>query len=102
MADQDLLPIGPLRVSRQGFGCMGLSHSYGHADEAESLATLDRAIELGINFLDTADVYGLGHNEELLAKSIRGRRDQLVIASKFGNRFGPGAEDRQLDARPVY
>src|SRR3954469_5167105 len=102
MADQDLLPIGPLRVSRQGFGCMGLSHVYGRADEAESLATLDRAIELGINFLDTADVYGLGHNEALLAKAIKGRRDRLAIASKFGNRLDRETSGRALDGRPEY
>ena len=60
-ADRTLL--GPLSVTRQGFGCMGLSHAYGRADEAESRKTLDRAIELGINFFDTADVYGLGHTK---------------------------------------
>ncbi|MDB5464649.1 MAG: aldo/keto reductase [Phenylobacterium sp.] len=98
----DPVPLGPLSVSRQGFGCMGLSHTYGKADEAESLATLDRAVELGINFFDTADVYGLGHNEELLAKAIRGRRDRLVIASKFGNRLDRETSGRALDGRPEY
>jgi aryl-alcohol dehydrogenase-like predicted oxidoreductase len=94
--------LGPLSVSRQGFGCMGLSHTYGQADEGESLATLDRAVELGINFLDTADVYGLGHNEQLLAKAIKGRRDKLVIASKFGNRLDRETSGRALDGRPDY
>ena len=98
----DRVPLGPLSVTRQGFGCMGLSHTYGKADEAESLATLDRAVELGINFFDTADVYGLGHNEELLAKAIRGRRDRLVIASKFGNRLDRETSGRALDGRPDY
>jgi aryl-alcohol dehydrogenase-like predicted oxidoreductase len=98
----DRVPLGPLSVSRQGFGCMGLSHTYGKADEAESLATLDRAVELRINFFDTADVYGLGHNEELLAKAIRGRRDKLVIASKFGNRLDRKTSGRALDGRPDY
>jgi len=92
--------IGPLRVTRQGFGAMGLSHSYGQADEAESLRTLDRVVELGINFIDTADVYGNGHNEELLARWFKGRRDQLVIATKFGNRHGAGV--RSPDGRPEY
>ena len=98
----ETVSVGPLRVSRQGFGCMGLSHSYGQADEAESLRTLDRAIELGINFLDTADVYGLGHNEELLARAIKGRRDRLVIATKFGNRLDRGSGGRAQDGRPEY
>jgi aryl-alcohol dehydrogenase-like predicted oxidoreductase len=81
---------------------MGLSHTYGQADEAESLRTLDRAIELGINFLDTADVYGLGHNEELLSRAIAGRRDRLVVASKFGNRLDRETSGRALDGRPEY
>jgi aryl-alcohol dehydrogenase-like predicted oxidoreductase len=98
----DRVALGPLSVSRQGFGCMGLSHTYGRADEAESLATLDRAIELGINFLDTADVYGLGHNEQLLAKATKGRRDKLVIATKFGNRLDRETSGRALDGRPDY
>jgi aryl-alcohol dehydrogenase-like predicted oxidoreductase len=102
MSDQTHTSIGVLKVSRQGFGCMGLSHVYGRADEAESLRTLDRAIELGINFLDTADVYGLGHNEELLARALKGRRDQLVVASKFGNRLDRETSGRAQDGRPEY
>jgi aryl-alcohol dehydrogenase-like predicted oxidoreductase len=95
--------LGPLSVSRQGFGAMGLSHSYGQAEENESLATLDRAIELGINFIDTADIYGSGHNEELVGRAIRGRRDRLVIASKFGNRLvDRETGGRARDGRPVY
>ncbi|THD81669.1 MAG: aldo/keto reductase [Phenylobacterium sp.] len=101
-SSSDRVPLGPLSVTRQGFGCMGLSHTYGRADEAESLATLDRAVELGINFFDTADVYGLGHNEQLLAKAIKGRRDRLVIASKFGNRLDRETSGRALDGRPDY
>jgi aryl-alcohol dehydrogenase-like predicted oxidoreductase len=81
---------------------MGLSHTYGKADEAESLATLDRAVELGISFFDTADIYGSGHNEQLLAKAIRARRDKLVIASKFGNRLDREQSGRALDGRPEY
>jgi len=94
--------LGPLKVSRQGFGCMGLSNVYGSADDTESLATLDRAIELGINFFDTADVYGSGHNETLLGRSIAGRRHRLVIASKFGNRLDRETSGRTLDGRPQY
>ena len=99
---QDRVRLGSLSVSRQGFGSMGLSHVYGQADEAQSLRTLDRAIELGINFLDTADVYGFGHNEQLLARAIKGRRDKLVIATKFGNRLDRDVSGRALDGRPEY
>ncbi|HEY2752501.1 aldo/keto reductase [Phenylobacterium sp.] len=101
-ATTDRVPLGPLSVSRQGFGCMGLSHVYGRADEAESLATLERALDLGINFLDTADIYGLGHNEQLVGRAIRGERHKLVIASKFGNRLDAKAHGRALDGRPEY
>lgn len=94
--------IGSLTVSQQGFGCMGLSHTYGQADEAESLKTLDRAMALGINFFDTADIYGSGHNEGLVARAIAGRRDRLVIASKFGNRLDRETAGRALDASPAY
>jgi aryl-alcohol dehydrogenase-like predicted oxidoreductase len=102
MTDHTHVPLGTLKVSRQGFGCMGLSHVYGQADEAESLRTLDRAIELGINFLDTADVYGLGHNEQLLARALKGRREKLVVATKFGNRLDREWASRALDGRPEY
>ena len=102
MSDQSLVPVGVLKVSRQGFGCMGLSHVYGQADEAQSLRTLDRAIELGINFLDTADVYGLGHNEQLVARALKGRRDRLVVATTFGNRLDREWANRALDGRPEY
>src|SRR5580693_3897160 len=83
--------LGSLTVSRQGFGAMGLSHSYGQADDRQSIRTLHRAIELGITFFDTATGYGAGHNEILLGKAIADRRDGLVIASKFVHR--PGGSD---------
>ncbi len=89
--------IGSLQTSAQGFGAMGLSHVYGQADEAESIRTLHRAIDLGITFFDTASAYGKGHNEELLGRAIAGRREGLVLASKFTH--GQEGEGRRVAAR---
>ena len=90
-----------LDVSALGLGCMGMSQSYGVPDEKESLATLDRALELGVTFLDTAEAYGPYTNEELLGRALEGRRDRVVLATKFGFRF-QGNQLAGTDSRPDH
>ncbi len=90
-----------LSVSAIGLGCMGMTGFYGPADEQEALATLDRALELGVNFFDTADVYGPFANEELIGKWMQGKRDRVILATKFGNEVLPDGKTR-INGTPEY
>ncbi|MGN6330567.1 MAG: aldo/keto reductase [Motilibacteraceae bacterium] len=91
-----------LEVSAQGLGCMGMSEFYGAGDDAESVATIHLALDLGVTFLDTADMYGPFVNEELVGKAIKDRRDQVQLATKFGNKRGPNGERLGIDGSPDY
>ena len=91
-----------LIVSELGLGCMGMSEFYGTPDENEAIATIHRALELGVTFLDTADMYGVGQNEELLSKAIRDRREQVILATKFGNVRGNDGSFLGVNGKPDY
>jgi aryl-alcohol dehydrogenase-like predicted oxidoreductase len=91
-----------LRVSALGLGCMGMSQSYGPADDRESVAAIHRALDLGVTFLDTADMYGPFTNERLVGRAIAGRRDEVVLATKFGNQRRPDGSWVGINGRPEY
>jgi aryl-alcohol dehydrogenase-like predicted oxidoreductase len=99
---QRILGKQGLTVSALGLGCMGMSEFYGQRDEQESIATVHRAIDLGVTFLDTADIYGCGENERLLARALKGRRDEVVLATKFGNVRDAEGKFVGVNGRPEY
>ena len=100
--DKRKLGTEGLVVSAEGLGCMGMSEFYGQADEDEAVATIHRALDLGVDFLDTADMYGPFVNEKLVGRAIAGRRDQVVLATKFGNERGEDGSFLGINGSPDY
>ena len=94
--------LGTLEVGAVGLGCMGMSEFYGKGDDAESIAVIHRALERGVTLLDTADMYGPHTNEVLVGKAIQGRRDRVVLATKFGIQRGDNPAERSINGRPEY
>jgi len=101
MIERRRLGGSTLEVSAVGLGCMSMSGAYGPGDDAQSIGVIQRALDLGVNFLDSSDMYGWGHNETLLGKALRGRRDGVVLATKFGNMRKPDGTPG-VDGRPEY
>lgn len=99
---QRILGNSGLSVSAIGLGCMGMSDFYGKSDDDQSLEVIAKALDLGVNFLDTADMYGVGHNEWLLARALKGKRDQAVVATKFGNMRGLDGVSLGISGKPDY
>jgi aryl-alcohol dehydrogenase-like predicted oxidoreductase len=100
--EQRKLGTHGLTVPAQGLGCMGMSEFYGARDEAEAIATIHRALQLGVNFLDTADMYGCGENERLVGKAIAGQRERVILATKFGNVRDAQGKFLGVNGRPEY
>lgn len=100
--EQRKIGSSSLSVAAIGLGCMGMSEFYGPTDDAQSLATLERALELGVTHFDTADMYGSGHNEQLLGRFLAGKRERVVVATKFGIVRQPGVYARTIDNSPAY
>ncbi len=96
------LGSSPLTVSAIGLGCMSMSGTYGKSDDAQSIAVIHQALDRGINFLDSSDMYGWGHNEELLGRALKGRRHGVVLTTKFGQVRSPDGKGNLVDGRPEY